>query len=329
MALISPRYNLATNPFIRKRSEHTLSSLKYIFGGLMEAPLTPKQDVIFSFALQAVLKADNPSLDTFRTLIDSKRGTMPDYIERCEPLVREFFITQFYETNYDQTKKEISWRLWSLLKEPKLASMFTAPMNKVELRNELHRKLILIDCDIDILKDFTGFFGRMFIAQILEIAHERFRNPGKPIYVYIDECYFYLDQNVVSLLETARKANVGMILAHQYLAQIKDPAVREALLSLTSTKLAGTGLSASDKHTIAQAMDINPDHFSYLKEYEFILAERHQPTQIVTADTRLWTTVQFVRIPDGIMMQRYAYVPDETITDEPTIEAPKPRKPRV
>jgi hypothetical protein len=76
--------------------------------------------------------------------------------------------------------------------------------------------------------------------------------------VYIDECHDYIskDANVTNILEQARKQNVGLILANQYLSQISQ-GVLESLFANTSIKFVG-GVSDRDAHAIARELRCPP-----------------------------------------------------------------------
>jgi len=324
MALISPRYPLALNLFARPRADTTVSLLKYVMAGLMESPLTPKQELIFEFGIQLMLVTPRATINTFRQLLDAHQPDLT-YVSRLDNIGREFFETQFMDRSFDQTKKEISWRIWSLLKNPTLAEMFTAETNKVNITRELHRKLILIDTDIDKLQEYSGFFGRFFIAQLLEAAQARFVGQHRPVYVYIDEAYYYFDQNIASMLETARKAKIGLIMAHQYLGQITEPKMRDAIMSLTSTKFASS-LSPSDAHSMAQAMHTHVDNINRQRKLQFALWQRGEGAiQEVGVPTGIIESYPTYPIPDELMRNRYARSENESpiVVEEPK----KPEQP--
>ncbi|MEP5771682.1 hypothetical protein [Nisaea sp.] len=71
----------------------------------------------------------------------------------------------------------------------------------------------------------------------------------KPTFVYVDEANDYFDKNIGIILSQARKYNVGMILAHQFLGQL-EPRLHDAISANTSIKFAG-GVSAKDPRTLA------------------------------------------------------------------------------
>ncbi len=247
--LISPHDDLELNIFDMP-SDHTTSTLlKFVLSGLMNAPLTAKQELIFEFSVSLML-AQKGTISDFQDLLEGKEFDL----SRVDETTRRFFETEYYrkgKDGYESTRKEISWRIWTLLKNPVLRKMFVASDNKCKL--DLSKKLILIDTDVDLLQDASPIFGRFFIAQLLQAAQARFQGTHKPVYVYIDECYYYMDQKLTSMLETARKADIGVTLANQFMAQINEPTVRRAVMALTNTKFA-SNLDTDDLSQMAQAM---------------------------------------------------------------------------
>jgi hypothetical protein len=65
-----------------------------------------------------------------------------------------------------------------------------------------------------------------------------------PTFVYVDEAADYFDRNIGIILSQARKFNVGMVLAHQYLGQL-DTKLQDAFAANTAIKFAG-GVSNKD-----------------------------------------------------------------------------------
>lgn len=318
MQLISPKYPLALNLFDMPRSHTTVPLLQYVLSGLMNAPLTPKQELIFQFAT-TVLVANRGTIYDFQNLL---RGEPPD-LSKVDDTTRLFFETEFYskgQTGFEATRKEIGWRVWSLLKNPTLRDMFAAKENRCAL--DLSKKLILIDTDIDVLQDYSGLFGRFFLAQLMLVAQERFQGSHTPVYAYLDEAYAYFDTSVVSMLETARKAKIGLTLAHQYLGQIKDPQTSAAIMSLTATKLASQ-LSPSDAHAMAQAMRVRPEYIQDLRPLHFALWQKGSETLSIEVPVGVVEALPKHDIPHADMIARYGRPPDEPKPPEPE-QPPEP-----
>jgi hypothetical protein len=173
--------------------------------------------------------------------------------------------------------------------------MFSHEKSKLDLFSEMNSgKVILIDTAKDLLKENgTEVFGRFFIALIANAAQERATlHPSQrlPCFVYIDECHDYIssDANVTAILEQARKQNVGLILAHQYLSQISQ-GVLESLAANTSIKFVG-GVSDRDAHAIARELRCAP---------AFV---QQQPTGSWAAYVKNFTpTAISLKIPFGTM----------------------------
>ncbi|MCP4184136.1 MAG: ATP-binding protein, partial [Hyphomicrobiales bacterium] len=66
----------------------------------------------------------------------------------------------------------------------------------------------------------------------------------------------YFDRNIGIILSQARKYNIGMVLAHQFLGQL-DTKLQEAMSANTSTKFAG-GVSAKDARAMAAELRTDP-----------------------------------------------------------------------
>ena len=320
MAYISPHLPLALNLFDFPRGHTTLSLLQYVLSALMEAPLTPKQELIFQFGVSLVLALKGNIMTFLRILEDEKFD-----LSGVDATTQLFFEMNFYERQYQQTKQEISWRIWSLLKNPVLRDMFSATENKVKLEQELNRKLVLIDTDVDLLQGYSGLFGRFFLAQLLQAAQNRFTGAQRPVYVYVDECYYYLDQSIVSILETARKAKMGLILANQYLGQIVEPRVRDAIISLTATKYAG-GLSPQDSNTMSKAMRANDFDIDYQSKLHFLLYQRGERNESIKVPVGVVEGMPKHPIPIDEMTQRYGR-PNPKRKDTPTAPPPENHNP--
>ena len=150
--------------------------------------------------------------------------------------------------------------------------MFSHPRSKLDLFSEMNAgKIILINTAKDLLKESgTEIFGRFFIALIAQAAQERATLPQSqrmPTMVYIDEASDYFDRNIGIILSQARKYNIGMVLAHQYLGQL-EPRLQEAFAANTSIKMAG-GVSSKDARQLAPQMHADPETIERQKKGSF------------------------------------------------------------
>ena len=234
----------------------TVELYSYLFGALLGAELTQKQEVIFRYLARLMLVIPGATIETLRELMENGEKFRP-YVEQLEGSARAFFGTQFFDRHFDETKKQILRRLWGVLSNEALAQMFNHPRNKVDLYEAMNAgKVVLINTAKDLLKtEGSAIFGRFFIAMTAQAAIRRAVLPKServPTMVYIDEAHDYIDDRVEDLLNQARKFRVAMHLAHQNLGQL-TPTQRATLSSSTSVKMMG-GASAADAKAYASEM---------------------------------------------------------------------------
>lgn len=323
MQYLSPRYDLALNLFDMPRGHTTAPLMRYILSGIMNAPLTPKQSIVFQFATN-VLLANRGNIDDFHRML---QGDRPD-LSKVDETTKRFMETEFFEKDYKSTREEISWRVWTLLQNDKLRQMFLSKDNRCHL--ELDRKLILIDCDVDVLQDYSGMFGRIFLAQLQQIAQDRFVGSHRPVYVYIDEAYNYLDESVTRMLETARKGKVGVTIANHFLGQISDTKVAASVRALTNAKFA-SNLDAADLNIMASAMRTSPDYLQGVPSLKFAFWQTGDETVTIDVPTGVIENMPRHDIPHEEMKERYGRqkvtepTPDGGPDDDgPTPDGPEP-----
>ncbi|QTN36251.1 type IV secretory system conjugative DNA transfer family protein [Cognatishimia activa] len=250
-------------PLERERLTNSILELyDFVLGTLLDAQMTQKQSVIFRYVTRLMLHIPNATIHTLRELMEPDAHIkFADDIAKLTGSAKHFFETEFTSREFEQTKRQVLRRLWGILENQTFERMFSHPQSKLDLFHEMNAgKVILINTAKDLLKESgTEIFGRFFIALIAQAAQERAvlpNNARTPTFVYIDEAADYLDANVSTILSQARKYNVGMVLAHQYMGQL-SPALADSFAANTSIKFAG-GVSAKDARTMAAQMYCEP-----------------------------------------------------------------------
>jgi hypothetical protein len=251
-------------PLERERLTNSILELyDFVLGTLLSAEMTQKQNVIFRYVTRLMLHIPNATIHTLRELMEpDSQKKFADAIATLTGTAKQFFETEFASKEFEQTKKQVLRRLWGILENQTFERMFAHPRSKLDLFAEMNAgKVILINTAKDLLKEQgTEIFGRFFIAMIAQAAQERATLPASkrtPTIVYIDEAQDYFDRNIGLILAQARKYNVGMVLAHQYLGQL-DPKLQEAFAANTAIKFAG-GVSAKDARSLAPMLYCAPE----------------------------------------------------------------------
>lgn len=279
----------------RERLTNSILELyDFVLGSLLAAEMTQKQNVIFRYVTRLMLHIPDATIHTLRELMEpgSEKKFAPE-VAKLSGTAKQFFETEFSSREFNDTKKQVLRRLWGILENQTFDRMFSHPRSKLDLFAEMNAgKVILINTAKDLLKESgTEIFGRFFIAMIAQAAQERAVLPEArrlPTFVYIDEAADYFDRNIGLILSQARKFNIGMVLAHQYLGQL-DPKLQEAFGANTAIKFAG-GVSNKDARALAPMLGCSP---------EFI---ESQPKGTFAASVRgLTTTALPLRFPLGHM----------------------------
>lgn len=237
----------------------------FVLAALLGAEMTSKQSVVFRFVTRALLQIPGATVHTLLELMEPGGDQKyQEHISKLQGAARSFFANEFNSAQFAETKRQVLRRLYGILENQTFERMFSHPKSKLDLFTEMNSgKVILINAAKDLLKqNGTEVFGRFFIALIAQAAAERATLPPHqrlPTFVYIDECQDYIakDSNITAILEQARKQKVGLVIAHQYLAQLSQ-GILDGLHANTSIKFAG-GVSDRDAHALARNMRTTPE----------------------------------------------------------------------
>ncbi|HZL20090.1 MAG TPA: DUF87 domain-containing protein [Polyangia bacterium] len=237
------------------------------FGSMLGAELTQKQGVIFRYLARLMVTIPAATIHTLMQLMEDGKP-FKRFMDQLDGSARYFFQTEFFHPSFAATKKQILRRLWGVLSTPAFERMFAQKSNKLDLFEAMNEgKIVLVSTAKDLLKeDGSALFGRFFIAMLKQAALERSvlaPEDRTPAFVYIDEAQEYFDDSIETILNQARKYNVGLTLAHQTLDQL-SPRLRSAILTNTSFKCAG-GVSAKDARGLADELRTTPDFIESMK----------------------------------------------------------------
>lgn len=124
-------------------------------------------------------------------------------------------------------------------------------------------------------EDNCALLGAMLVTQIQLAALSRANVPEskrRPFYLYVDEVHSFLTQSFADMLAEARKYGLNLVLAHQYVAQLKEE-LRNAVFGNVGTIISFRVGAEDAKHLsyeFAPAFDeadfVNlPNYHIYLK----------------------------------------------------------------
>ena len=95
----------------------------------------------------------------------------------------------------------------------------------------------------------------------------------------MDEAHEYFDKSISDMLEQARKANIGLVLAHQSISQSRGGKggsnIADTLMVNTATKLIWTSFR-EDAAKFAGSMQVKPEDILNLPQFTFGMHSRKQ-----------------------------------------------------
>jgi hypothetical protein len=346
-------YPIAVNLFDMKLDRiHSLSLLEreklmnsalemydFIIGSLLQSEMTSRQSTLFRFVTRALFAIPNATIHTFHDILQNGPRKYQVHIDTLDDTTRQFFASDFNNPQFKQTKEQVIARLWAVLGNQTFLRMFSSPRSKIDFFSEINTpgKVILINAEKGLLKEEgTELFGRFFLALINQAAAQRSSLPSDKrlsCYVYVDECHNYIrnDPKIQVILAEARQQNVGVILAHQYLAQLEVPVLR-ALNANTSIKMAAR-LEGSDRSAMARDMNTVPDFIRDQKTGSFATFVRGETPSAISMRFPLNALSRFERMTAEertIVRQRNrdAYSNCVELATEPSTESQDPRSKR-
>jgi len=115
-----------------KVQNSAIALYEHFFGELLGAELTAKQGVVFKYLARLMLEIPDATILTLRDLVDDPKPFIP-YMDKLTGSARVFFAREFLDKSFNQTRKQISKRLWGVLSTPAFERLFSAKETKVNL----------------------------------------------------------------------------------------------------------------------------------------------------------------------------------------------------
>lgn len=269
----------------------TTQLYEYVIGGLFGSEMSQKQLVVFRFLIRLMLSIDGATIHTLRQCLEEPQAFI-DPMMRLGETAKQFFLKEFLDRQFGETRKQILRRLYGVLQNPSFERMFASTENRLDMYQALNEgRVVLCNTNREFLQDECRVFGRYCIAVALKAAFDRARLPleqRRTSFLYVDEASDYFDPTVGQLLAQARKYRLGVVLAHQALDQMSDE-LRAIVMANTSIKMVG-GTSAKDARYYSSEMRTSP---------EFILHQEKQgnATRFATFVRNITPTAVSWRLP--------------------------------
>ncbi len=201
-----------------------LDSFKRIFG----ADWSEKMDHILRYAVLGLLSSNECSLVNLRRMLAEDEFRMTIIRQAKDESVKRFWLR-----DYTQRRKEFEEgpmsrllnKLDELLATESMREIFSSTKNLFDFRNFMdHQKIVLLKVSKGHLgSDNASLLGSMLIWKIYEAAMSRADIPSEDrqdFYLYVDEFQNFATESFGEILSEARKYNLSLTFANQYLSQL-------------------------------------------------------------------------------------------------------------
>lgn len=189
-----------------------------------------------------------------------------------DPLVRAYWRDQFDTYKDDQRTQKIAPplnKIEELLSQPEVRNVLAAGTNRVDLRQIMDDRKILI-CNLAkgvIGEHATNLLGSLIVSLtgVAALSRGALSEDDREDFLFVcDEFHNFATPAFASMLSEVRKYRLGLLVASQYLEQIPD-VVRAALLGNVGAMVVFS-VSPSDAEILApQFGGLNPDELASQK----------------------------------------------------------------
>jgi len=209
--------------------KHLVSAdLMSIFTKIWANVWSARMEYILNNAILALLDTPGSTLlGILRILVDK------DYRQKIvnnitDPVVKSFWVNE-YEQWRDQFRNEaivpIQNKVGQFLNVSLIRNIIGQQKSTISIPEIMNRgKILLVNVSKGkIGEDNSSLLGAMLVTKIQLAAMERVRIPAeerRDFYLYVDEFQNFVTESFASILSEARKYNLNLIIAHQYINQL-------------------------------------------------------------------------------------------------------------
>ena len=156
--------------------------------------------------------------------------------------MRFFFANRFSSKSYESTRAGLGSRIQLLLSPPILRN-FLIGKNTINLEEEANKgKFIIFSLPEGGGKMTMPTIGSFIIAMLQGMAmrrHQESKSTRVPVHLFVDECQYFLSDEVKTILTGARKFGLHLTLAQQQFGQDMDTSLANTVLGNTAVKMVG------------------------------------------------------------------------------------------
>jgi hypothetical protein len=164
-----------------------------------------------------------------------------------DPMLKRWIENVLPRTDYlKSTGEGVSMGSWISSKfegfvfDPMLRNIFSRRKSTIDIAEAMNTgKIVLVNlAKGELTETNSRFLGMIVLAKIQAGAMRRSRTPEaerRPFYVYVDEFQSIATEGFVTLLSEGRKFGLGLVLANQFVSQIKNEKIMASIFGNVGT----------------------------------------------------------------------------------------------
>ncbi|HXK37138.1 MAG TPA: type IV secretion system DNA-binding domain-containing protein [Candidatus Paceibacterota bacterium] len=201
-----------------------------------------RMEYILNYTLLALLEAEGSTLLGVNRMMAEKEYRKQVIDQVKDPEVRAFWMTEFakYNDRYAQeATAAIQNKVGQFVSNPLIRNLIGQVRTSFNMRKAIdEKKIILVDISKGrIGEDASRLLGAMIITKVQLAAMSRVdvpRHERADFALIVDEFQNFATASFASILSEARKFNLSLVIAHQYVKQL-DEAVADAVFGNVGT----------------------------------------------------------------------------------------------
>ncbi len=247
-----------------------VSGLMATFKKIWVDAWSARMEYILSNTLLALLEYPGATLLGVNRMYTDKgyRKKVIDNVK--DPVVKDFWIKEFntYTDRYTQeATPAIQNKIGQFTSNPLIRNIIGQEHSSFDIRKLMDEKKILL---INLSKGLVGdtnmkLLGSMITTRIFLAALSRAELPphelakAQPCYFYVDEFQNFANETFAEILSEARKYNLNLIMAHQYVEQMEEEVAAAVFGNVGTTVAFRVGPFDAEKLEVVFAPEFEPE----------------------------------------------------------------------
>ncbi len=218
------------------------SGMMGVFKKLWPDVWSPRMEYILNNAILALLEVPGSTLLGVNRMFSDVKFREEIVSQLKDPVVKAFWVNEFsrYTDRFAvEATAAIQNKVGQFISNPLVRNVIGQVKSTIDMRKVMDEgKIVVVNVSKGkIGEDSSHLLGALVITKLQLAAMSRVDSPEhlrKDFFLYVDEFQNFATESFATILSEARKYRLGLVLAHQYIAQMTEM-VRDAAFGNVGT----------------------------------------------------------------------------------------------